>query len=442
MKQRHLMYPQLLSRMVEMMQLNKSINITNLNDEIPEFTSSDTFSVDENQIAIGTVTASDRDGDDLTFSASNTDIQITSNGILTFKSAPDYETQSQYSVSVVVSDGENTNTQNITVNIVNINEFPPEFGATEFSILEQETAIGTIEVTDGDNDQITLSISGNDAAFINLNSGFRTLSFKNPPNFDDKSQYQVLITANDGKYNVSENFTINITELPALPNHPQAIVGTDDSDTLVGTDRQYDILIGGQGDDTLTGGNPKSALGGYIINIFQFTDNSGNDIITDFFIQEVYERNSSLGYGPVDGRYRSDIIEITSNINGTNISTANEIIQNSSNNSNNYAVINLGQGNTVTLEGVNLSDVKPEHFHIIPSKAEVIQGTNGNDFLSATQFNSRVEGSDDPMDRFEDGYDVIESGIGDDILLGGTNDSATGGYILDLYKFQKIMVMI
>ena len=69
-----------------------TINITNLNDEIPEFTSSDTFSVDENQIAIGTVTASDRDGDDLTFSASNTDIQITSNGILTFKSTPDYET--------------------------------------------------------------------------------------------------------------------------------------------------------------------------------------------------------------------------------------------------------------------------------------------------------------------------------------------------------------
>ena len=47
-----------------------TIAITNVNDVAPEFTSEATFSAAENQKAIGTVTATDAEGDDVTFTVS------------------------------------------------------------------------------------------------------------------------------------------------------------------------------------------------------------------------------------------------------------------------------------------------------------------------------------------------------------------------------------
>ena len=45
-----------------------TVNVTNINDNSPSITSSATFSAAENQTAIGTVTATDADGDTLSYS--------------------------------------------------------------------------------------------------------------------------------------------------------------------------------------------------------------------------------------------------------------------------------------------------------------------------------------------------------------------------------------
>ena len=48
------------------------------------------FSANENQTAIGTVVASDVDGDNITYSISGSDITInSSSGVIAFASAPD-----------------------------------------------------------------------------------------------------------------------------------------------------------------------------------------------------------------------------------------------------------------------------------------------------------------------------------------------------------------
>ena len=82
-----------------------TVNVTNVNDVSPSFTSSATFSAAENQTAIGTVTATDADGDDVTFTVSGSELAITSAGVLTFVSAPDYETKTTYTATVTASDG-------------------------------------------------------------------------------------------------------------------------------------------------------------------------------------------------------------------------------------------------------------------------------------------------------------------------------------------------
>ena len=101
-----------------------TISVANLNDNAPTFTSSASYSVDENQTAIGTVTATDADGNlnELTFSVSGSELAITSAGVLTFATAPDYETKSSYTATVTATDGTNPTTQNVTVNINDLND--------------------------------------------------------------------------------------------------------------------------------------------------------------------------------------------------------------------------------------------------------------------------------------------------------------------------------
>ena len=93
-----------------------TVNVTDVNDNVaPTISSSATFSAAENQTAIGSITATDADGDSLTYSISGSEINISSSGVLTFASAPDYETKNSYTATVTVSDGTASTTQDITV---------------------------------------------------------------------------------------------------------------------------------------------------------------------------------------------------------------------------------------------------------------------------------------------------------------------------------------
>ena len=99
-----------------------TITITNVNDVAPEFTSEATFSAAENQTAIGTVTATDAEDDEVTFTISGDELAITTAGVLTFISAPDYETKSSYTATVTASDGINSIGQNINYQTAQCNK--------------------------------------------------------------------------------------------------------------------------------------------------------------------------------------------------------------------------------------------------------------------------------------------------------------------------------
>ena len=137
-----------------------TVNVNNLNDNSPVFSSNSAFNADENQTAIGSVTATDADGDALTYSISGEDLSITSDGVLSFVSAPDYETNTSFTATVTVTDGLTSVTQDITVNVNNLNDNSPIFSSSEsFSIEENKSAIGTVIAADADiGSSITYSI--------------------------------------------------------------------------------------------------------------------------------------------------------------------------------------------------------------------------------------------------------------------------------------------
>ena len=123
----------------------------------PVFTSSAAFIVDENQTAVGTVVATDADGDTLTYSiAGASELQISSaGGVVSFISAPDFETKSVFTAAVTATDGTASTTQRIVVTLTDVNEAPVFTSGANFTAAENQTAVGAVVATDVDGDTLT-----------------------------------------------------------------------------------------------------------------------------------------------------------------------------------------------------------------------------------------------------------------------------------------------
>ena len=107
--------------------------------------------IDKGADYAASIDVTDADGDALTYSISGEELSITSNGILSFASAPDYETNTSFTATVTVTDGLTSVTQDITVNVNNLNDNSPIFSSSEsFSIEENKSAIGTVIAADAD----------------------------------------------------------------------------------------------------------------------------------------------------------------------------------------------------------------------------------------------------------------------------------------------------
>ena len=192
----------------------------------PVFTSGATFSAAENQTSIGTVTATDADsGDSVTFTVSGSELAITSGGVLSFASAPDYETKASYTAIVAASDGTNTTTQDITVNVTNVNDNSPVFtSSATFSAAENQTSIGTVTATDADSgDSITFTVSGSELAMTSAG----VLSFASAPDYETKASYTATVTASDGTNTTTQAIAVNVTDVSE--NSDPVIVGLSSS---------------------------------------------------------------------------------------------------------------------------------------------------------------------------------------------------------------------
>ena len=250
-----------------------SIEILDVSENVAPVISglASSINVDENQTAVVTVSASDGNGDSLTYSLTGTDsssLSIDSSGVITFNSAPDYETKSSYSVTVNVSDQSTSDTQAITISINNLNDNNPLISSSDtFSANENQTSIGSVTATDADGDSITYSISGSE---INISSS-GVLSFASSPDYETKNSYSATVTVSDGTNSTNQNITVNINDIAlASDTDPLILNGTAGNDSLqggAGNDTinglgNDDELEGGNGDDVINGGDGDDILRG------------------------------------------------------------------------------------------------------------------------------------------------------------------------------------
>lgn len=121
------------------------------------------------------------------------------------------------------------------------------------------------------------------------------------------------------------------------------LCGIDGNDKLDGAGGD-DSLWGWYGNDSLTGGAGNDLLyGGYGADTFYFAANQGVDIIEDFYTLQ-------------------DKITIVAGTNG--ITTPDQAVSHLSTNAAGAAILDLGQGNTVTLLGVSTLWLTPNMFTI------------------------------------------------------------------------------
>ncbi|UVW36133.1 hypothetical protein NYF23_05845 [SAR92 clade bacterium H455] len=214
-----------------------TITITDANDSAPIITSSSSFTVNENQSVIGTVVATSPSNAALTFTLSGTDaaaLTISTDGVLGFIAAPDFEIKSSYSVIITVSDGANVTTSAVTVSINNVDDMAPVFtSAVAFSAAENQTSIGTITAADVDSTSVTFSVDSTELA---ISSG-GVLSFITAADFETKSAYSVTVTATDGTNTATQVIAVTVTDAdedaPVISSSPA--FSAAENQTAIGT---------------------------------------------------------------------------------------------------------------------------------------------------------------------------------------------------------------
>ena len=220
-----------------------TVTVTDAN-EYPGITSNGggddaAINVYENETDVTTVTADDPDEDTFEYSITGgvDSSKFTigpEDGDLEFSSAPDYEnptdsdTNNTYVVEVTVTDdgdGYLTDSQTITVTVLNVNEAPTDITLGFTNINENQasdTIVGLLTTTDPDaGDSHTYGLVSGSGDTDNASFSIDGTSLKTAEKFDyeTKHQYSIRIrTTDNGQLYHEEIFTIDINDINENPS--------------------------------------------------------------------------------------------------------------------------------------------------------------------------------------------------------------------------------
>ena len=207
-----------------------TIKVTNVNDNAPTFSLGDyTFTAAENiasESAIGQVSASDLDGDALSFT-----IMVNDNGLFEINKSNsllslvegqslDFEKASNHHITVQVSDGHLSATAPVTINVSNVNDNAPTFSLGDYTftaaenIAAESAIIGQVSASDLDGDALSFTIMVNDNGLfeINKNNGILSLAEGQSLDFEEASNHQITLQVSDGQLSATASVTINVSD--------------------------------------------------------------------------------------------------------------------------------------------------------------------------------------------------------------------------------------
>jgi hypothetical protein len=204
-----------------------AINLSNVN-EAPVFTNQGFSGLAENSAngtVVGSVAGTDPEGVTLSYSitAGNTGGAFTfvGNSLRVASSAAlNFETTPSFALTVQASDGSNTTTATVSVNLANVNE-SPSIAAQTFSLNENAanaTTVGTVVASDVDaGSTLTYSITAGNAggAFTFVGSSLRVASSA-ALNYETTPSFALTVQVSDGSLSSSATVTVNLNDLDEI----------------------------------------------------------------------------------------------------------------------------------------------------------------------------------------------------------------------------------
>ena len=230
-----------------------------------------------NRISLGTVSATDPDGDTLTYSieggnaAGLFEIDAASGELFYTGTGEDYETGStSFELTVRASDGDQTTDTTATVNVTDVAE-APAFGQAGYGFdLPENTdgsanriSLGTVSATDPDGGSVTYSIEGGNAAGlfeIDAASGELFYTGGGEDYETGSTSFELTVRASDGDQTTDTTVAVSVTDVDepvegnppvAEPDQstPQTVSEPAGEDFSAGTSTSGRVAVG----DTATG---------------------------------------------------------------------------------------------------------------------------------------------------------------------------------------------
>jgi hypothetical protein len=193
-----------------------TITVNNVN-RAPVLATIGNKTVAENSALTFTVSATDADGDSLTYSASNLPSGASFNtSTRVFTWTPDYSQAATYTaVHFAVTDGSLTASEDITITVTNTNRAPVLASIGNKTVAENSALSFTISATDADGDALTYSASSLPSG-ASFDTSTRTFSWT--PTYSQAGSYTAVhFQVTDGSATASENITITVTNVNRAP---------------------------------------------------------------------------------------------------------------------------------------------------------------------------------------------------------------------------------
>ena len=218
-----------------------TLTIANTNRS-PSFTSTADQSVEESAALNFTVSATDSDGDPLTYSASGLPSGATFSDA-SFAWTPDFDQEGSYSVTFTASDGAAQDSQTVGITVSNSNRAPVFAPVSDQSVSENAQLSFSVSATDADGDAVIYS-----AASLPNGASFSNQTFTWTPTYTQAGTYTASFVAGDGQDQTTESVTISVSNVNRAP----ALAAIGDQAFSENTAGGFTLSASDPDNDTLT----------------------------------------------------------------------------------------------------------------------------------------------------------------------------------------------
>ncbi|GED21755.1 carbohydrate-binding protein [Halomonas halmophila] len=276
-------------------------------------------SVDENSAAVASLVVDDADGDSLTVTLSGVDAALftydETSGGLSFVNPPNAELAADsdedgvYELTVTLSDGEDSISQDTLITVADLNE-SISIDQAAYSVDENLTEIGAIPLIDEDgvttglNAPVFAITGGVDAPLFTIDEATGVLSFTSARDFelavddDEDGVYEVEVTVTDGDLSDVQTLEVSVDDVDEAPFTPISLQIQDGTVTSFDDDaNQTDTTIRNAGnpednDDLVDGLRPGFTGTGYL----DFGDTAGDNVTWQVDVTQAGQYDISVRY--------------------------------------------------------------------------------------------------------------------------------------------------